>query len=63
MFRTFDPATILDVGEERKVTFEVKGINAGNATVTYDVHANIGQANLFPTGETTTEIGSPVDAV
>ena len=63
MFCTFDLDTTLDVGEEKELLFEVKGINEGNATVTYHCHGNIDQVSLFPTGETSTTIGSPVAVV
>ena len=42
---------------------EVKGINEGNATVTYHFHANVDQVSLWPTGETSVAIGSGVAVV
>lgn len=59
----FDLVTTLEVGEERELLFEVKGMDEGDATVTYHFHANIDQASLFPTGETSTTIGRPVSVV
>lgn len=38
-------------------------MDEGDATVTYHFHANIDQASLFPTGETSTTIGRPVSVV
>ncbi len=42
---------ILEVGETLEVTFEVLGVDEGNATITCDIHADIDQASLFPLGE------------
>ena len=63
MFCTLETETTLDVGEVKDITFEVKGFDEGNATLTYDLHANVDQASLFPTGENSTTIDSPVAVV
>ena len=62
MYATYLTGT-LEVGETRELTFEVKGLDEGNATITCHIHANIDENSLFPSGENSSTIRRAVAVV